>query len=78
LRLKLTAQTFTYDGSSLRVKGTITLDQGIAAQHVFFSPAFTQIAVIAKVSEDRRKRAYIQDTMSIYEGKSSSTSEDIK
>jgi hypothetical protein len=77
-RLKLTAQIITYDGSTLRVRGTITLEQGVAAQHVLFSPAFNQIVVIAKVGKDRRKTAYIQDTMSIYEGKSSSTSEDIK
>jgi hypothetical protein len=69
---------FIYDGSTLRVKGTITLEEGIAAQHhAFFSSAFERIGVIAKVSGCRQKEAYSQDTMFIYEGKSCSPSEDI-
>ena len=62
----------------MHVKGTITLEQGVSAQHVLVSPACNQIVVIAKVGKNRRKTAYIQDTTFIYEGKSSSTSEDIK
>ena len=48
-RLPLTTQIFNYDGLALRVKGTITLDQDTTAQHVFISPAFKQIVVVAKV-----------------------------
>lgn len=69
---------FIYDGSTLRIKGTITLEHGVAAQHAFFGPAFQRVGVIAKVSQHRRTEAYSQDTMFLYEAKASSTSEDIK
>ena len=61
----------------MRVKGTITLEQGVAAQHVLFSPAFERVGVMTKVSGSRKK-AYSQDTMFIYGGKASSTSGEIK
>jgi hypothetical protein len=77
-RISLTIQIFTYDGTSLRVKGTITLDDGIVAQSTFFSRSYDHIGIVTKVClVELQKWAYIQDNVIIYDAKSSAASENI-
>lgn len=58
--MQLTIQIFTFDGSTLQVKGTITLEPDFTAQDVFFSRSFEHISVIARVSEICKRQLTIR------------------